>query len=555
MKFEQPRIFYYLAGLLFLLNCIQAYFTDLIYDEAYYWHYAQELSWGYFDHPPMVAFLIKLSSYFADGELGVRFMSCVLSIGTVFTLWQLIDDPVKKKYVIPFYVLIFSMTLMNAYGFFILPDTPLLFFTAIFLLCYKNFLAKNNLSSSLLLGLSLAMLMYSKYHAALIIVFVLLSNLSLLKKRYAWLAVFVGVLCYVPHLAWLYDNQFVSIKYHLFERPNRAYEFFDFSLGFLINLVVLFGLSFPWVYKSLFKTKASDPFTKALLFIVYGFIVFFFISSFNRRIQTQWLIAICIPMVILTYNYMLKDASTLKWIMRAGIANIVILLYLRAGLAYAPLFPVHYESHNNEEWVQSIVDEVGDMRVVFENSYRRAPMYEFYSGKPSFSLNNLWYRQNQYSIDNSEMKVQHRDVLYVSKYLKESEFDIHMPGGAIQKSKVIPNFESFRKLRCIVDRERRTSEEEEWVFQLYNPYDTVIELSKLKFGIAYLNRYKQFKEVHEIEVGLLNEHTDRIPAKDTLDFAFVLPRSEYPEPTYFKLCISENKLRYGLNGTAIKLPR
>ena len=114
MKFEQPRIFYYLAGLLFLLNCIQAYFTDLIYDEAYYWHYAQELSWGYFDHPPMVAFLIKLSSYVADGELGVRFMSCVLSIGTVFTLWQLIDDPVKKKYVIPFYVLIFSMTLMNA---------------------------------------------------------------------------------------------------------------------------------------------------------------------------------------------------------------------------------------------------------------------------------------------------------------------------------------------------------------------------------------------------------------------------------------------------------
>ena len=555
MKFEQPRIFYYLAGLLFLLNCVQAYFTDLIYDEAYYWHYAQELSWGYFDHPPMVAFLIKLSSFIAEGELGVRFMSCLLSVGTVFGLWQLIDNPVKEKYVVHFYVLVFSMTLINAYGFFTLPDTPLLFFTAIFLLCYKNFLARENLLSSLLLGISLAMLMYSKYHAALIIVFVLLSNLSLLKKKYAWLSVFVALLCYLPHLNWLYDNQFVSIKYHLFERPNRAYEFADFSLGFLINLVVLFGLTFPWIYRSLFKTKAGDKFTRALLYFVYGFIIFFFISSFNRRIQTQWLIAICIPMAVLTYNYMLKDPSTLKWIMRAGIANVIILLYLRVGLAYAPFFPVHYESHNNEEWVQSIVDEVGDMPVVFENSYRRAPMYEFYSGRPSFSLNNLWYRQNQYSIDNSENLVQHQDVLYVSRFINQSDFDINMPGGSVLKSVVIPEFESFRKLRCIVDRHARTEREEEWVFELYNPYETDIELAKLKFGIAYLNQYKQVREDQELQVRLLEGNADRIQAGGTLKFAFALPISEFQDPAYFKICISENNLRYGLNGIAIKLPR
>ncbi len=555
MKFEQPRIFYYLAGLLFLLNCVQAFFTDLIYDEAYYWHYAQDLSWGYFDHPPMVAFLIWISSYLGDGELGVRFMSCLLSVGTVFVLWRLVDHKEKKQYIPLFFILVFSMPLINAYGFFTLPDTPLLFFTAVFLLTYKNFLQNENLKWSLLLGASLALLMYSKYHAALIVLFVFFSNLKLIKNKYAWLAVIVGILIYFPHLKWLYDNQFVSIKYHLFDRPNRAYEFVDFSLGFLINLIVLFGLTFPWIYKSLFKTRATDLFTRALLFFVYGFIIFFLISSINRRIQTQWLIAICIPMVLIVYNYILEDKVSRKWIIRTGLANIVVLIYLRIGLVYAPLFPVHYESHNNKEWAQRIASEVGEMPVVFENSYRRASMYAFYSGNPTFSLNNLWFRRNQYSIDKTESGVQHKDVLYVSKFLSNSDFDILLPSGSYVKSVYMTNFESFRKLECIVDPAARTSDPEEWVFRLINPYKKDISLSRLKFGLAYLNQYKQVKEDQELQVHLLSDPTDIIKAQDTLEFAFKLPKSEIQSPAYFKICISENKLRYGLNGNIIKLPR
>ncbi|MGI9546085.1 MAG: 4-amino-4-deoxy-L-arabinose transferase, partial [Flavobacteriaceae bacterium] len=87
MKFKQTRVFYLLAGLLFLLNLVQAYYTDLIYDEAYYWYYSKALAWGYFDHPPMVAFLIKLGSYFFEGEIGVRLMSCVFSVGTLYFIW------------------------------------------------------------------------------------------------------------------------------------------------------------------------------------------------------------------------------------------------------------------------------------------------------------------------------------------------------------------------------------------------------------------------------------------------------------------------------------
>ena len=134
-------------------------------------------------------------------------------------------------------MLVFSMTLLLAYGFFMLPDTPLLFFTALFLLIYKQFLSSPGVLVSLAMGVVMAALMYSKYHAVLVIFFVLLSNIKLVFNKYAWLAVIVSLVCYTPHFLWLYENDFVSVKYHLFERPNRAYEFADFTLGYFVNLL------------------------------------------------------------------------------------------------------------------------------------------------------------------------------------------------------------------------------------------------------------------------------------------------------------------------------
>lgn len=553
MKSKQSRIFYSFAVLLLLINLVQAYFTDLIFDESYYWYYSRELAWGYFDHPPMVAFLIKIGSLLNKGELGVRLMSCIFSIGTIFFMWKCIEHPKKHEFIPHFFVLIFSATLMNAYGFFMLPDTPLIFFLALFLWLYKNFIKNPTYLWSLTLGLSMASLMYSKYHAVLIILFVLFSNLKLLRNKYAWFAVITALICYIPHLLWLNENDFLSIRYHLFERPNRAYEFGDFTLGFFINLIVLFGLTFPWIYKALFQTKARDLFTRALLFLVYGFILFFFLSSFSRRIQTQWLIAICVPMLIIAFRVMLQDSSTRRWLVRMAIVNTVILLYLRVGLAYDPLFPKHYESHGNKEWVQGLTNEIGDMPVVFENSYRLASMFQFYSGNESFSINNFSYRHNQYSVDRSEEAMQHRDVLFISRFLEEGDLSVKTAPDFELFGVYIPDFESFRKLRCHVEEDENTNEMEEQIGTLYNPYPTDIPLFKLKFGVAYLNKYKQVKDTSSIRVRFLNEGAKEVNSGDSLAFAFRLPPSDSLVPTYFRITISENDLPFGLNGDNIKI--
>jgi len=62
--------------------------TPLTFDEAYYWMWSQHLAGGYYDHPPMVAWVITLgTTLFGDTPLGVRFATIMLWIATASLLF------------------------------------------------------------------------------------------------------------------------------------------------------------------------------------------------------------------------------------------------------------------------------------------------------------------------------------------------------------------------------------------------------------------------------------------------------------------------------------
>lgn len=554
MPQKTSKIFLVFLAATFVLNLLQSAKTELLLDEAYYWYYSQNLAWGYFDHPPIVAWMIRLGTTVFPAELGVRFVSCILYTINIAVLWALIDHRGKESHTLLFCILALSPTLFHAYGFLTLPDTALLFFTSLFLLVYKRFLNKATLLNTLLLGFLMAAMMYSKYHGILVILFVLLSNLRLVRNKYAWISVIMALICYIPHFKWLIDHDFVSLGYHLSDRPSSPYNFTGFTLGYLLNLIALFGLIFPWVYYSLLKTKITDDFQKALLFVVYGFILFFFIGSFSRRVQTQWLVTISIPLIIVTFTYIVDHPRARQWVLRLGLANIAILLFLRIWMINGSVLPIPFETHFNKNWVGIIQDEVGDMPVVFENSYGNAATYAFYSGNKAYSLNNTHYRLNQYSIDASEADVQHRRIVYVSRYLKQGDFEFIGAKGEKYKAKYMDNFESYRKLECIVpDKTIAIVNNPDIILKIYNPYTTDIALKNLKFGTTFLNPYKRVTEIAMITPTPVDTDLQYLNARDTTLFKVHLPRPKIEGAAYIRFAISENGLPYGYNGKNIKL--
>ena len=72
-----------------LLRGVMAAVLPLSADEAYYWLWSQHLAWGYFDHPPMIAWLIHAGTMLlGDTPLGVRAAGVVLSLPATWFVWR-----------------------------------------------------------------------------------------------------------------------------------------------------------------------------------------------------------------------------------------------------------------------------------------------------------------------------------------------------------------------------------------------------------------------------------------------------------------------------------
>ena len=314
------RQFLFYLFLFFVINVLQSASTRLLEDEAYYWVWSENLALGYFDHPPMIAFFIAFGGLLFDSELGVRIMSTLSFSLMVYLMWKTIDLKGKEEHVKLFFVLIISLALIQVYGFVSTPDTPLVLFTALFFFAYKNFLEKDNLKAVLLLGFSMAALLYSKYHGVLLIGFTVLSNMKLLLRSRFWAAGFFGILLFLPHLIWQYQNGFPSFVYHLTER-SKPYEL-KLTLNHLQNIIVVVGITFPVIYYAFWKKKAENTLERSYKFTVFGFVLFFLITSFRSTSQAQWLAAMLVPLGVFVFPYFVENLPARKWLYRLGLAPI-----------------------------------------------------------------------------------------------------------------------------------------------------------------------------------------------------------------------------------------
>src|SRR5215217_7332388 len=71
------------------LRLAAAAWTPLTFDEAYYWMWSKHLAGGYYDHPPMVAVVIRLGTMIAgDTEFGVRIVSVLLALPMSWAVYR-----------------------------------------------------------------------------------------------------------------------------------------------------------------------------------------------------------------------------------------------------------------------------------------------------------------------------------------------------------------------------------------------------------------------------------------------------------------------------------
>src|SRR5476649_864862 len=127
---------------LLLLRLVAAASTPLTFDEAYYWMWSKHLAGGYYDHPPMVAFVIRLGTMIAgDTELGVRLVSILLALPMSYAVYRAAVILFGGQRVAATATILLNVTMMAAVGTLVVtPDSPLLVASSFIVLCLAKVL-------------------------------------------------------------------------------------------------------------------------------------------------------------------------------------------------------------------------------------------------------------------------------------------------------------------------------------------------------------------------------------------------------------------------------
>jgi len=213
--------------------------TELYSDEAYYWLWSLRPAAGYFDHPPLVAWLIAASAPLVPHELGVRLPFLVCGALTVIFAALLAGElaggeatsPCRASLGAaeigraesagraPIYAALLTAAapLMNLLGGLALPDAPVAAaYTASLWL-----LARARGSRWLWTGMAIGFALLAKYTSALLAPTLLLlvawdgDLRRQLRTPWPWLGALVALTLFAPCLAWNARHGFVSLRFQL----------------------------------------------------------------------------------------------------------------------------------------------------------------------------------------------------------------------------------------------------------------------------------------------------------------------------------------------------
>lgn len=502
-NYTGKKTFLLLLAIWLVINLLQAIFTGMSSDESYYSLWGKNLAWGYFDHPPMIAFFTFVSSILFKGGLGVRFLTVLAQVGTILIVWKLVDDKnAGKKDVQTFFIVASSLIMFAALGFTATPDSPLLLFTALFLMAYKRFLRNENALNIILLSLSMAGMVYSKYQSSLVIGLIVLSNLHLLLKPKFWLAGIMSLALLIPHLCWQYNNDFPSFQYHLVDRSNQFQ--LKYFLEYLPNQIAVFNpFTLGLVVYIIIRTHIKDIFERGLYFLIVGFIMFFWVMAYRGHVEPHWTVACSLPMIILIYERAKSSQSIRKYIFTYVLGSLTIIFIARIALIIPPLaVKFSFSEKTRFEAIESIA---GDLPVVFNGSFQAPSLYTYFTGNKSTTISTIYNRRTQFDVWQFEREFEGKPVFICSQKdglsksydIKGEKFDGFIVESFHSALRLKVDFKPLTKTNFKVGDTVRTS------YSIYNPYPYSIEFNNEEFPLKICACFatRKFKSINSVVIS------------------------------------------------------
>ncbi|MDI1264747.1 MAG: glycosyltransferase family 39 protein [bacterium] len=282
------------------LRLIAAAVTPITFDEAYYWMWSKHLAGGYYDHPPMVAVVIRFGTLIAgDTEFGVRLVSILLALPMSWAVYEATSILFGGRRVAASAAIFLNVTLLAAVGTLIVtPDAPLLVASSFLLLALAKVLQTGRGAWWLVVGVAAGCALLSKYTAlffgpAILIWLIVVPKLRRwLISPWLYLGGLVALALFAPVILWNAEHHWVSF----IKQMGRA-RIEDFRPAFIAELIptqIAFATPLVWILGAmglyaLFRRRAGALPARVLVNVMFWTIVAYFgWHALHARVEANW---------------------------------------------------------------------------------------------------------------------------------------------------------------------------------------------------------------------------------------------------------------------------
>ena len=289
-------MFFVISGALIALRIFFISNTLLIDDEAYYAMYARHLSWGYIDHGPVIAYLIRLFTIFGENSFTVRLGALTLLIILTVFLYRFGKTYFNEATGIIMSLGISANMLFHTNAVVITPDVPLAFFTIMAIIYYYKayFIdAKYLYAAGILLGLAVLSKVSALFPAVGIILFpfVIQGKRHFLSDIRFYGSLVAALLVFIPFIIWNLQNDLAFVRYQG-SHVTSSGSWSDFR-GLWLSLLVTIGPVFFYysVIKPFLLLKRLLSISPELTYFTIVTIIptiYFLVHSVFSRMEVNW---------------------------------------------------------------------------------------------------------------------------------------------------------------------------------------------------------------------------------------------------------------------------
>ena len=322
-----------------LIRCIAIVNTplELSADETQYWLWSQNLSWGYFSKPPLIAWLINLSNLiFGDYDFAVRIFAPILHGITALVIFYLSREIISNS-VSHFLSSLIWLTLpiVGVGSFLMSTDTPLMLIWTVSLLLIVRAYKTENKINWIIAGLVSGLGIYAKYAAlylplGLIIFFLFRINKnSKFYLSYLSLFIFSFIIISIPNIIWNFFNNFYTVS-HLSSNAvidTPSYSILG-SIIFLLSQIIVMGpiIFFIFVISLLNYKNLNSIFGLIFFFVLPVFFIMIFQGFFSEA-NANWA-ATSLPGITIICGYFLSKSMSIAFIALATNTIICLVIFI-----------------------------------------------------------------------------------------------------------------------------------------------------------------------------------------------------------------------------------